>query len=469
MSSEFKTYKLNQVGRIITGKTPSSKIVDAFGLDTPFITPKDMDGRKWIDSTERYLSKTGVNTVKSSLVPPKSVAVSCIGSDMGKVIMVKHNSVTNQQINTIVVDDERFNPEYIYYELSLRQEELKSIASGSATPILNKSHFANVEIRIPSKEAQDKIVNILDSLDEKKELNRQINQTLEQIAKSIFKSWFVDFDPVKAKIVAKEKGQDAERAAMLIISGKTKDELEQLSPVQLKKLAETSALFPDELVESELGDIPKGWEVFTIDDIAETVAMGPFGSNIKVSTFVNEGIPIISGKHLKGTLLEDIEFDFISKEHAKKLGRSNVLRGDVIFTHAGSIGQVAYIPDGSKYDHYILSQRQYYMRPNKRKISPIFIVYYFRSNEGQRNLLADTSQVGVPSISRPVTNLKRIKLVLPKTSIPNKFDKIIRTFHGTISKNTNQSYTLDKIKNSLLPQLLSGKINLDNINIMVKE
>ncbi|MCF6290041.1 MAG: restriction endonuclease subunit S, partial [Desulfobacterales bacterium] len=200
MASDWMEYCLSALGEIKTGKTPPGKIKDAYGGDTPFITPRDMDGRKWSDTTERYLSESGLGAVKNSLVPPRGVAVSCIGSDMGKVVMVAKPSVTNQQINTIIVDEEKFNAEFVYYNLSTRQDELKGIASGSATPILNKGHFSNVKVLLPNRKEQDTIVDILCSIDDKIELNRQINQTLEQIAQAIFKAWLVDFEPIKATI-----------------------------------------------------------------------------------------------------------------------------------------------------------------------------------------------------------------------------------------------------------------------------
>src|ERR1051326_7804531 len=96
------------------------------------------------------------------------------------------------------------------------------------------------------------------------------------------------------------------------------------------------------------------WEIYKLEELAVKIGMGPFGSNIKVSTFVNEGIPIISGEHLRETRLRDGNYNFITQEHADRLYSSNVFRGDVIFTHAGNIGQVSYIPYNSSYERYII-------------------------------------------------------------------------------------------------------------------
>jgi len=140
------------------------------------------------------------------------------------------------------------------------------------------------------------------------------------------------------------------------------------------------------------------WSKVRVEDIAEKIAMGPFGSNIKVETFVDDGIPVISGAHLHGARVEDGNFNFITQDHAERLKNSNVFRGDVIFTHAGNIGQVAYIPKNSQYERYVISQRQFYLRCKTDIADPAFITYFFNSDEGQHKLLANASQTGVPSM-----------------------------------------------------------------------
>ncbi|MCC6916401.1 restriction endonuclease subunit S [Nitrosomonas sp.] len=155
------------------------------------------------------------------------------------------------------------------------------------------------------------------------------------------------------------------------------------------------------------------WPIVRIEDIADKIAMGPFGSNIKVETFVETGVPVISGAHLRGVRVEDRDFNFVTEEHAEKMRNSNVFRGDVIFTHAGNISQVAYIPPNSQYERYVISQRQFYLRCDLSKADPVFISYFFHSNEGRHKLLANASQTGVPSIARPSSYLKTIELPLP--------------------------------------------------------
>jgi len=303
-------------------------------------------------------------------------------------------------------------------------------------PTLKKYVFA-----CPSYDEQRAIAHILGSLDDKIELNRRMNQTLEATARAIFKSWFVDFDPVRAKAEGRPTGLPDDIAA----------------------------LFPDSFEDSELGEIPRGWKVNTVEESAEKVACGPFGSSIKVSTFVPKGVPIISGQHLNGIRLLDQANSFITTEHAEKLKNANVYRGDVIFTHAGNIGQVAFIPETSKYDRYVLSQRQFYLRCNREIVSPFYMAHYFKSPDGQHKLLANTSSTGVPSISRPVSYLKSIKFVLPPKDLIDAFDEYVRPTHLLAAKNDDESNTLASLRDTLLPKLISGELRVPDAEKFVEE
>lgn len=332
-------------------------------------------------------------------------------------------------------------------------------ANTTVQKTLNLKDVRDIPILIPPSEVKESIENMALTLSEKIELNRQTNQTLEQIAQAIFKSWFVDFEPTRAKLKAKQAGQDPERAAMAAISGKTLDELDQLAPEQLEQLKTTAALFPDALVDSALGEVPEGWGVKNIEEISTNVSMGPFGSNIKVDTFVAEGIPIINGQQLKGMMLEDGENKFITHDHADKLIKSNVYRDDIVITHRGTLGQVSIIPEGSQYDRYIVSQSQCYIRPNKMLVSPLFLIFYFRSYIGQHELLAHKSQVGVPSIAKPVTNIRKIELVVPRKELSDEFQRFVNSLQVKISENLNEVNSLKGIRDALLPRLLSGEVS----------
>lgn len=226
-----------------------------------------------------------------------------------------------------------------------------------------------------------------------------------------------------------------------------------------KNLLEQVTTLYDELVKST------DWPVATILDIAEKVAMGPFGSNIKVSTFVPEGIPIISGNHLRGCFLEEPKFNYITEEHAERLKNSIVYPHDIIFTHAGNIGQVAMIPDGCKYERYVLSQRQFYLRCNEAKVVPEFILMFFHSASGQHELLSYANQTGVPSIAQPATNLKKISFQCPPIDTQLEWKNKVSPMIGRYLNNRYENESLAALRDTLLPKLMSGEIDVSNIDL----
>ena len=191
------------------------------------------------------------------------------------------------------------------------------------------------------------------------------------------------------------------------------------------------------------------WREVRLEDVAEKIAMGPFGSNIKVETFKTKGIPIISGQHLHETRLRDNEFNFISGEHADKLRNSNVFRGDVVFTHAGNIGQVSFIPENSQFKRYVLSQRQFYLRCRKDKINYEFITYYFKSPYGQHQILANSSQTGVPSLAQPATFLKNLKITLPSLPEQKAIAEVLSSLDDKIDLLHRQNKTLENMAQAL--------------------
>ena len=190
----MKLYKkhISDLGKVITGKTPRTSILENYGGKIPFLTPSDNLSEKFSPTTSKTLTKIGLNEVKNCLLPSKSICVSCIGSDLGKVVLTKKPTVTNQQFNSIVPNEEN-DADFIYYLMTVVGKHLNYLSKTStAVPIINKSTFANYEIEIPNIKEQKRIGKILSSLDDKIELNRRINDNLERQAQALFKSWFVD-------------------------------------------------------------------------------------------------------------------------------------------------------------------------------------------------------------------------------------------------------------------------------------
>lgn len=188
----MKKVKLCEIGKIITGCTPSTKKEEYYSNnDFMFVGPSDIKSVMYVDSTEKHISTVAFNEYKNKFINENSIVVDCIGSDMGNVAIIKNKCLTNQQINAITnINCNDYNIKYIYYVLSTMKQYFHLIGTnGSTMPILNKTMFENVEIEVPEKEIQDKIANILSKLDDKIKLNNEINNNLYEIMKLNFNQW----------------------------------------------------------------------------------------------------------------------------------------------------------------------------------------------------------------------------------------------------------------------------------------
>ncbi len=177
MSSEWKQCTIADLGDIVTGKTPSTKVSEFWDGSIHFVTPKDIQGLKHIAATERRIAEAGLQKVKGAILPPKAVCVSCIGN-IGYTGMTSQRCVSNQQINSIIVNDNN-DPDFVYYLIRNLWPYFKNYEGQSTTlSILNKTQFSKIAVTVPDKPTQTRIAAILSSLDEKIAINTQINDNL---------------------------------------------------------------------------------------------------------------------------------------------------------------------------------------------------------------------------------------------------------------------------------------------------
>lgn len=187
--------QVGELGKIVTGKTPRTSVPENYGGKIPFLTPSDNMLTKYVTATKKSLTEKGVMEVRNCLLPKNSVCVSCIGSDLGKVVITTEPTVTNQQINSIIVDQEKYDVSFVYYAMLILGKQLNYISKTStAVPIVNKASFSSYTIHCPSLRQQRDIAAVLSSLDDKIELNNKINENLERQAKAIFHRYFLHID-----------------------------------------------------------------------------------------------------------------------------------------------------------------------------------------------------------------------------------------------------------------------------------
>jgi type I restriction enzyme S subunit len=328
--------------------------------------------------------------------------VSCIGSDMRKAVIAGRDCVTNQQINSIVVDD-RFSSEFVYYNLSTRKSELRhQAAGGSAQPILNKGDFSRIQITLPPLAEQKAIAAVLGALDDKIELNRRMNATLEAMARALFQSWFVGFDAVHAKREGRQ-------------------------PAGLD--AKTAALFPATSQDSPLGPIPQGWEATNLEAIA-SVGSGkrPTGRNDVLSPECN--IPLYGGGGRMGYV------------------PSPLYERPILFTgRVGTLGLIFRTSEPSwPSDNTLVVEPQ----------DGFFDFAYFVLKGFDLIMLNRGSTQ--PLLTQ--TDVKRQQFVLPPKPIVKAFAEISVPIFQQVTANEQQSRTLTTLRDTLLPKLLSGELSV---------
>lgn len=172
-----------------------------------------------------------------------------------------------------------------------------------------------------------------------------------------------------------------------------------------------------------------------LDSVITDIAAGPFGSNLKVECFVPSGFPIIDGANLKGYKVTDNVTKFVTEEKARSLHRAIAKRGDVIVTISGTLGQIAYIPDDSQYAEYLCSQRQFRVTFDTEKVYVPFLVFYFHTYEGQNKILAFANQTGVPALSQPLKNFRKIKISLPPYEEQRRIASVVEAINDRAETN----------------------------------
>ena len=185
-------------------------------------------------------------------------------------------------------------------------------------------------------------------------------------------------------------------------------------------------------------------ETIKLESVITDIAAGPFGSNLKVSCFVDYGFPIIDGANLKGFKVTDNVTKFVTEEKARSLHRSIAKRNDVIVTISGTLGQIAYIPENSMFEEYLCSQRQFRVSFDTERVFVPYLVYYFHSREGQHKILSFANQTGVPALSQPLKNFRNIEVDLPDIDTQKQIASVMLSLDDKIELNTAINENLEQ-------------------------
>lgn len=354
---------------------------------------------------------------------------------------------------TLYVKDFKGNhPKFIYY--FLKTINYLQFSDKAAVPGVNRNHLHKASILVPLNiDEQKQIAKILSDLDDKIHLNNQINQTLESIAQALFKSWFVDFDPVRAKIAAKQEGKDSELAAMCIISGKSEDEIQQMPEGDFAELQATAALFPDELVESELGDVPKGWDKYSLSKMITLIGGGtpkrsePNYWNGDIFWFSVKDVPN-EGEVFVITTQEKISELGLNKSSTKLLPV-----GTTIITARGTVGKIALVG-------YEMAMNQSCYGVQGINGVKQFMTYYLIKNAVEvlkKNTHGAVFDTITQSTFDTVTSIK------PSIEMMDLFESKVEKIMGHIKNNLYANNSLIALRDTLLPKLLSGELDVSSV------
>lgn len=413
--NEFIIVKLKDIGRIVTGKTPSSKEPESYGESYLFITPSDNFENKYIDKTLRSLSEYGKNALNGKLLKENSVLVTCIGSAMGKVALNKFPAATNQQINSIEVK-EAFSSDYIYYCLKNNYKLFRNAASGStALPILNKTDFEELPIKIHKNlKTQQSIAAVLSALDKKIALNKQINARLEEMAKTLYDYWFVQFD------FPDTNGKPYKSSGGEMVFDET-----------LKR------------------EIPKGWEVKKLKDAMQIVRGA---SPRPIDDFLSDdGIPWIKISDATAT---STPFIFKTKEFIKSNGKQYsryLYPNTLILSNSATPGIPRIVElECCVHDGWLIIENL------KNGLFNEFMYFYFL------NFKEKIINLGSGSIFKNLKTeyIKELDLIIPNEEILENAKIIFSDVFKKIKNTQKQNHQLTQLRDFLLPMLMNGQVSV---------
>lgn len=382
---KLEKVKLKKIGNIVTGCTPRTKNKEYYkNKDYMFVSPTDIKSCKYVRISEKYISNTAYIDYLTRFIDRNTIMVDCIGSDMGNVAISVDKVLTNQQINSITeIDENKFNVEYIYYVLSTMKKYFHQIGTnGSTMPIINKSMFGEIEIEVPKKYIQDKVVKILSCIDQKIELNNSINDNLLEIGDTLYKQYF-----------------------------KNKNELST------------------------------GWKICKLKDVADN-----YDSKRKPMSSRERKKHQGEYPYYGATAIIDYVEDYIF---------------DGIYLLMGEDGTVI-TNEGKPVLQYIwgknwVNNHAHVLKGNK--ISTEHLMFGLR-NCNVKEIITGAVQ---PKINQE--NMNNIKIILADEEITKMFEKVINSIMEQYKNNVEEIKKLAQLRDTLLPKLMNGEVNLEKILI----
>jgi type I restriction enzyme S subunit len=425
------------------GKSPNKT---TFGV--PLITAKVVKGGR-IETPDEFIADADYEEWMSRGIPQAGDVVMTTEAPLGEVAQLDGRKVAlAQRIITLRGKPGLLDQNFLKFLLQSKsvQEELRSRATGTTVVGIKQSELRKVNLTLPPYYSQKWIGHILGTLDDKIELNRRMNETLEAMARAIFQSWFVDFDPVRAKA-----------------SGESADSICQ----RLGLTSELLALFPDSLEDSELGEIPVGWNHSTLAAEAKRcggfIQTGPFGSQLHASDYVDEGVPVVMPQDLNNRRISVERIVRVTEEMAQRLTRHRVKPGDVVYSRRGDVERHALVSDreaGWMCGTGCLLVRLGAAWPSQAYLSEVLDLPVTREW-----LVRHAVGATMPNLNTSI--LGDVPLLMPSEPLLHAFEAVAGPFRTQQVASSVESDSLAHSRDALLPKLLNGEIGLEAFGLAV--
>ncbi len=442
MAGDWTSKSLGEICEFRGGQGFPHKHQGAIAGEYPFIKVSDMElsgNRHRITRANHWIDEATRKELRAKPHPATSTVFAKIGVALTynrRRLLSRPTIVDNNMMAAVPIESE-VDPLFLYYLLKVT--DFNEVVSGTALPFINGSDLAKMQVEIPPLPTQRAIAHVLGTLDDLIELNRETNEILEEMARALFKSWFVDFDPVRAKLEGRPPaGMDAE----------------------------TAKLFPDHFQDSELGQIPKGWEVGVLDDLTDLVIGGDWGASEpteeeSVSCFCIRGADIPS---LQGGGVGKMPIRFLK---ASSVEKRQLLDNDLALEISGGSPTQCTGRPVLIYNDLIKSLGRPIVASNFCRIlklkSPVyskFVYMWLRWLYDSGELFQfETGTTGIKNFAY-VLFAKKYPLVMPDLRVINAFDSAVSPCLKLLQINAAESRDLAALRDTLLPKLLSGEVSV---------
>jgi len=438
MRSEWNDYTLAEITSIIGGGTPKRAVEEYWNGDIPWLSVVDFNtGNRHVTTTKETITQLGLQKSSTKLLKTGQIIISARGT-VGALAQLAKPMAFNQSCYGLDGKKEYVTNDYLFYLVKQKVRDLQQITHGAVFDTITRDTFKQIDVQLPPLPTQKKIAHILSTLDDKIELNRKMNETLEAMAQALFKSWFVDFDPVHAKANAKSDAELEKAAAELGIS---KEVLE---------------LFPSTFVESEMGMIPEGWSY----DILGSICKVQSGYAFKGSWWQDTGVKVIKIKNINGIEVNTNDCQCVSQEIADKNVKFKLNHGDCLIAMTGAtVGKVGII-DTSE-EEFLLNQRVGRFQP--AEYYEEYIKTLTKTDQFFDAIQSEAQGSAQPNIS--ATGIEEVKIIKPSDIVIKAFAKVLQPIFTKMLFHQSEVHILQKTRDTLLPELLSGELDVSEIKI----